>query len=657
MPGPVTTEAVARRLSIGVVVVESGEVRWLNDAAQALGLPHGGSWSGAGSPVALLSEVRLGDRRVTVRWPSPVGGTRWWQVGRRTLGGGHFGSLFEITDETSRLRDNSGSRNAEWRLARLELMAGMGSWEWNTLSDRVDWSDSLLRLLGLPPGADMDVAAFWSLLHPDDLESVRNVLTEALRSTQPFASTLRVHTADRSSLRTLEFYGEVLTDAGGAPVRVLGTARDITEQSQARADLAFLAEHDPLTGIANRRRITSRLEELAASAETTALLLIDVDNFKDINDLRGHAVGDRVLRWLVRSMSGLIDPDALLGRLGGDEFAIVLPHCDEVDALDIAERLCDAVAGTPMLDVGAAMRVTLSIGVTTVATQEGAEVTLGRADLALYEAKNGGRNRARLFVPDHYQQALHRVSVVQRVSHALGNGAMGLDAQPVFDIASGRIVRYELLVRLRDGLEPAVGPSDFLPAAERSDLVLRLDRWVVRQAVHALASPRARALHLHFAVNVSARSLEEESFGTWILHQLQEAHVEPSRLGLEITETTAIGNLDAAHHLVTQLTGAGCTFALDDFGAGYGSFSHLKRLPFTTVKIAGEFVRHLDTDPVDRALVAAIVGVARQLGMTTVAEQVDRLPLLDVLRELGVRCAQGFYLGHPHPLDELLGDG
>jgi EAL domain-containing protein (putative c-di-GMP-specific phosphodiesterase class I) len=240
------------------------------------------------------------------------------------------------------------------------------------------------------------------------------------------------------------------------------------------------------------------------------------------------------------------------------------------------------------------------------------------------------------------------------VGDALDDGTMELDAQPIVDLATGRADRWELLIRLRDGLEPALGPAEFLPAAERTDLVLHLDRWVLGRAVRALASERARARDLRLEVNISARSLEDDDLGGWVLDQLNALDVRPGRLGLEITETTAITNLKAAQRLVGRLTEAGCGFSLDDFGAGFGSFSHLKYLPFTAVKIAGEFVRQVDANRVDRALVCAVVGVADELGMRTVAEQVERAELVDQLRELGVHDGQGFHLGRPRPLTELI---
>jgi diguanylate cyclase (GGDEF)-like protein len=454
--------------------------------------------------------------------------------------------------------------------------------------------------------------------------------------------------------RTFESRAEVFADADGRPMRVMGTSRDITEEHRARTELAYLAGHDPLTGIANRRRITARLAECAAEPAGATLLLIDIDHFKDINDLRGHAAGDRVIRRIAATVSACLSEGALLGRLGGDEFAAVLPSCDPGYGVALGEKVCDAVAGDPVVDDDAALRVTVSIGVTGVVRGEDVEVGLARADLALYEAKNTGRNRARLFAPDQYRQAVARVGLLSRIGDALDGEAMQLDAQPIVDLRSGLPDRWEVLIRLRDGREPVLGPAEFLPAAERTDMVLRLDRWVLARAVRALASAPACRRDLHLEVNISARSLEDDELGEWVLDELSAHGVEPSRLGLEITETTAITNLDAARGLAERLTGAGCGFSLDDFGAGFGSFSHLKHLPFTAVKIDGEFVRQLDTDRVDRALVTAAVEVARELGMRTVAEQVDRPVLVDLLREIGVHDGQGYHLGRPRPLGELL---
>jgi diguanylate cyclase (GGDEF)-like protein len=642
---------IARRALIGLVVVgRDGEVEWLNDAARALVEPYGGAWTGPASPLGPLRELRPGTRRTPVRWPPPRADTRWWQAACSLLDPATGKLLYEITDETDRY-DADGPLSAQWRLSRLEAMAGGGSYVWNVLTDRISWSEAMLSRFRLPPHAEMDLAGYLGRLHPDDVALTVSVVERALADRQPFTYTHRVLIDGHA--RWFECYGEVFCTAAGTPTRVLGTARDVTEQVRGRQELAYLADHDPLTGIANRRRIGARLTECARAAGC-ALLLVDIDNFKDTNDLLGHGVGDQVIRQVARTIAMRLAPDALLGRLGGDEFAVVVPDCDVDCAMRLAERLCDAVATTPMVVGLTAQHVTASFGVTTVGPGQDADASLAQADLALHAAKRAGRNRTRLFTAEHYDQAVRRVSLLQRVGDGLEQGTVQLDAQPIVDLTTGVAARHEVLIRLRDGLEPPVGPAEFLPAAERTDLVLQIDRWVLDRAVRALAAAPPEA-GLRLEVNVSARSLEDAELGGWILDTLKEAEVSPHRLGLEITETTAIGSLDAARVLAARLTDAGCGFALDDFGAGFGSFSYLKHLPFTTVKIAGEFVCGLDEDPVDRALVAGVVGVAQQLGMRTVAEHVDRPALVDRLRELGVDDGQGYHLGRPQPLASLLG--
>jgi diguanylate cyclase (GGDEF)-like protein/PAS domain S-box-containing protein len=649
--------AVAERTTIGLVVVRDGAVVWCNDAARELVEPHGGSWDVADSPLGVLGSVPPGSLRLLATWSPPGGNARYWQITCTAVAAPAFGLLYEVVDHTS---TESADRTAgtaaspHWRLDRLEALAHMGSWIWDIAAGTLEWSGALLTMYGLPTGEPLEFERFLELVHPDDRALVDAAWAEGVATGKPFSYVQRSITADGVE-RVFECHAEVLRDPAGTPVRVLGTARDITEEHRNRTELAYLAEHDPLTGIANRRRITARLAECAADPAGATLLLVDIDHFKDINDLRGHAVGDRVIRGIAGAAADQLGPDALLGRLGGDEFAAVVPGCDPASGLALGERICDAIAGRTVLDEGSPLRVTVSVGVAGVPHGQEVEIALARADLALYEAKNAGRGRARLFAPDQYRQAVARVGIAERIGTALGDGGMALDAQPIVDLATGRALRSELLVRLRDGRTPELGPAEFLPAAGRSDLVLRLDRWVLEQAVCALATPRARARDLRLEVNISARSLEDDDLGGWVLHLLAAHDVSPTRLGLEMTETMAITNVAAAQRLVGQLTGAGCGFSLDDFGSGFGSFSHLKHLPFTAVKIDGEFVRRLDSDPVDRALVAAVVGVAGQLGMRTVAEQVERAALVQPLRELGVDDGQGFHFGAPRPLAELLG--
>ncbi|WP_084352483.1 putative bifunctional diguanylate cyclase/phosphodiesterase [Millisia brevis] len=631
------------------LVIVDGDVRWCDVPSVDVPTNH--------ALVRMLGGVTTDAEPHPVDWPLSDGSRVPVVVtAHRLVGSGGDAVLYEI-DAPSDDGDDL-DQHQQWRLSRLEALTKVGTWTWDLSDNSVSWSEALLRLFGLPEGISLDYPTYRSMLHPDDVPTIEQTLDRALAEGTPFSYTHRMFLADLRSERVFECYGEVITD-NGRPIRVLGTAQDITEQHRARAQLAYLADHDPLTGLSNRRRITDRVADCAARDHGGALLLIDVDHFKDINDLRGHAAGDQVMRTLAQRLADEVEPDMLLGRLGGDEFAVVLPGWSIEAAAGFADRLCRVISGPAVVIEDSTLHITASIGVADIAPGSDYEVTVARADLALYKAKDAGRNRARVFASNHYDEAAHRVSVLQRVATALDEGAMRLHVQPILALdgwgpEGPTTVAHEVLIRLADDVDPPMGPADFLPAAERTDLILRLDRWVIEQAVAALATPQARRRALRLDVNISGRSVADPELGDWILGVLARSGVEPYRLGVEITETAAIASVDAARKLATTLVTAGCGFALDDFGAGFGSFSHLKHLPFTAVKIDGEFIAHVDTDPVDRALVESVVMVARRLGMQTVAERVDREALVTTLRALGIDQAQGFHLGRPVPLADLL---
>ncbi|ONI79713.1 diguanylate cyclase [Actinosynnema sp. ALI-1.44] len=417
-------------------------------------------------------------------------------------------------------------------------------------------------------------------------------------------------------------------------------------------DLLRMVEEDPLTGLPNRRALTRELERQLALGVRGALLLLDLDNFKDINDLRGHPAGDRVMCTLANLLRDRLTDGQVVGRLGGDEFAVVLPGADEREAVTVADRLRTAVAAVPLSGGSGATRTTISAGVARFDTGESWQAILANADLALYASKAAGRNRVTVYEQGHYTDTALRVSVLDRLRGALQDGGFALHAMPMVKLASGRVVGHELLLRLEDNKHPRLGPGEFLPAAERSDLVLDIDRWVAGTAIDALVEHPYPGLR--FNVNVSGRTLEDEDFGDFVLDRIAAAGVAPGRLGFEITETAAVTNLDAARSLAQQLRASGCRITLDDFGSGFGSFVHLKQLPITGLKIDGEFVHGIDYGSRDTVLVSGIVDIARGLGLSVVAEWVERPTQVQALSRLGVRVAQGFHLGRPEPLNALL---
>jgi diguanylate cyclase (GGDEF)-like protein len=543
--------------------------------------------------------------------------------------------------------------DGEDRLERVQALAGIGVWELRPASGTIAWSPPSRRLFGFGDDETPDLAELRSLVPGDDLPSFDRTLADAIAQGGGFHFIQRMYLADRHTVRVFQISGEVV--GRGDALRVLATTADITEQQAVKNDLAYQANHDTLTDLHNRRGILALIDERLSQHpdDPGTLLLIDIDHFKDINDLRGHAVGDQVMRALTSQLTDLL-PEAALGRLGGDEFAVVLGGHDAAAGRRIAEQVCDTVNRTPLMTTDGALRLTVSIGVAALTGVADREHALANADLALYEAKAAGRNCVRESMPEQHTRAYQRLSVHQRLAEALANDRLSLMAQPILDLKTDEISAWELLLRLQDGNLPDLPPGAFLPTAERSSLATRVDRWVVKRAIAALSTPAARLRGLCLQVNVTSRSLGDPRFGEDILTALRDAGVNPYRLGLEITETTTMTNVEAVRHLVSRLGGAGCPIVLDDFGAGFGSLVSLRTVPFTAIKVAGAFLQQADHGAVNLTVVDGIVRLARGLGMQVIAEEVDRRPLLQALRDAGVRGAQGYLLGAPRPLDDVL---
>jgi diguanylate cyclase (GGDEF)-like protein len=436
----------------------------------------------------------------------------------------------------------------------------------------------------------------------------------------------------------------------------------------ARADLmekALLhqATHDELTGLVNRREFERRLAEAirlgSDGAEQSALLYLDLDQFKIVNDTCGHPAGDELIRRVAETVRGAVRGTDTLGRLGGDEFGLLLSACTPAAALSIAEAIRSNLAELKFFWEGRIFVVGASIGVVMLDRTFGsvAEV-LSAADSACYLAKDAGRNRVQVFRPDDrkIRSRSGEMNWVTRIAAALEEARFALFAQDIRPIAEPSLeTSYEILLRLRDADGQLVAPMNFLPAAERYGLMPRLDRWVIERTVTGLGELRNRGRSMpRLAVNLSAASLEDGGLFLFISKLLREHNVPPHRLGFELTETTAVTQLAAVSRLLNDLRSLGCSIGLDDFGSGMCSFGYLRRLPVDYVKIDGSFVHKMDTDAVDRAMVASIQRIAHVMGLRTVAEHVQSESVLGLLREAGVDYAQGFVIAHPAPLADLL---
>lgn len=441
---------------------------------------------------------------------------------------------------------------------------------------------------------------------------------------------------------------------------VAAIVRDVSERHRLEAELRQLADHDALTGLFNRRRFSAELDrhlaDVAAAAHGarmhSALLLIDLDNFKYVNDTLGHNAGDAVIRAAGELLRGLVRGGDVIARLGGDEFVVLLPGTGVEGAERLAQRV---LAEFEQASAGGDTSVTASIGVTTIGARTTAatgEQLLAEADIAMYASKDAGRNRVALFGRDtgSATRMQEDLTLANRLHRALAADGLTLYAQPV--VAVGAVTppaRFELLLRLRGPGGTIHAPGAFLPLSERFGLARRIDRWVVAESFRlAAAHPGVEEL----AVNLSATSLADADLADYIAAQARWTEVDPTRLLFEVTETAAIANVEAAVRLAQRLRALGCRLALDDFGTGFGTFSSLKSLPFDALKIDGSFIRGLCDSEADQVIVRSMVQVAHGLGKTATAEWVEDERTLRRLDDYGVDFAQGFHLGRPRPAAE-----
>lgn len=430
--------------------------------------------------------------------------------------------------------------------------------------------------------------------------------------------------------------------------------KHLSETNKKIKQLHYLATHDFLTNIPNRYYLEEYLKENvlneACLEKQSALLFIDLDNFKVVNDSFGHANGDQILLDFVDRLQLNLEQDAFLARLGGDEFAVVLKGSNLEKAKEVANRLLQAlrIKEFRVESYLATINITASIGIMMIDGTQDAQTLFSYADVALYTAKEEGKNRISSIQSDGDKVKL---SVSNRtillINEALKDDRLILYFQPIYKI-NGDVLHYEALLRLIDQEGDLIFPNEFLPTAERFGLMSQLDRWVVDAAIKVLENN----LKLSVFVNISASSLGEEEFLQFIEDKLEESGILPSRLGFEITETAVIRDLDRADQWIRKLKFLGCRFALDDFGVGFLTFTHLQKLSVDYLKIDGSFIRNLDVDPTNQALVQAINTVVHALGKVTIAEYVESEKIWSTLAELKVDCGQGYFLGRPALLED-----
>ena len=560
----------------------------------------------------------------------------------------------------ARLRDADATALAasEARLAEAQRVAGLGSWEFVYATRALTYSDEAYRIAGHAPQAFAPTPEhLLAAAHPDDRARVGRFVAGPWAGGEPGEFDYRIVRPD-GAIRILHQRAALRRDAAGRPATLVGTVLDVTEQRTLEARLAHQATHDSLTGLPNRALLLDRLDRALAAARAdgpgSAVLYLDLDHFKDVNDSRGHDAGDRLLVAVAARLRGALGARDTLARLGGDEFAILLAGVTEAGtAARVAARVLAALAAPLQLD-GEAHTTDGSIGIVlATATYERPEDVLRDADVALYRAKDAGRGGYALFDPAMQAALLDRLALERDLALAAERGELRVCYQPKVDLATGRTTFIEALVRWQHPTRGLVPPGEFIALAEESGLIVPVGRWVLAEACRQvvawdMAHPTSAVPAL--AVNLSPRQFRDPGLVDDVAAILATTGLPAARLVLEVTESAAMERIDETLATLRALKALRVGLALDDFGTGHSALAYLRQLPLDTLKIDRSFFAD---NPANRAIVGAVTALAHGLGLEVTAEGLETAAQVAWAREAGCDRGQGFYFARPLPADQV----
>jgi diguanylate cyclase (GGDEF)-like protein/PAS domain S-box-containing protein len=561
-------------------------------------------------------------------------------------------------------------RRSQAGLASAQRLAQLGSWSLEEGERALLASDEFRRIYGIDSREEfLTVETLLDRIHPDDRARFRAAFRGCLHDGSPF----------RLDHRTVEMNGAVrfLHSQGkrvcsnGRPLRIEGTVQDITQRKLVDDQVRYLAYHDSLTGLGNRRLLTEHLglaiQAARADGGAMGVLLLDLDGFKLINDTFGHSVGDQLIcelgDRLVRTVRtrdfalapGRPEASAGVARMGGDEFAVLLTGIGGAeDAGRVARRILHRLSEPFRLD-GHDVVMGASIGIATWPSDgDDADTLLRNCDAAMYHAKEQGRNNYQFYSESMNALVFKRLLLENKLRKAIDRDELELRFQPKLELETGRVTGLEALARWRDPDLGVVSPSEFIPLAEEAGLILAIGDWVLRAAIRQIQRWREAGIpQLRVAVNVSGHQLRDGALAGRVIQLLHDAGIDGSQLDLEITETALMRSEEAASHALQELRAVGVSISLDDFGTGYSSLSYLQKLPIDTLKVDRSFIRRADTEPQDAALIGAIVSMARVLGLRVAIEGVETAQQLALLREMGCDEVQGNLMSPPVAAGEV----
>ena len=580
--------------------------------------------------------------------------------------------LVRLQDANATLEATVRQRTSEVRadrerLAEAQRIARIGNWEWDLQTGVLTSSAELRRLIGLEPGLQpANPEELFAHVLPEDMIVGERAVSQAVESLGPFTFEVRVQPPGED-VRWLAVRGRVEVDEeGGAAARLIGTSQDVTDTKRAEeqsglllAELAHQALHDALTGLPNRALLLDRLDQALAQAERSgsavAVLFLDLDRFKLVNDSRGHAAGDQLLVRVAERLRQVVRPADTVARFGGDEFVMICQDAGMAGhAMHVADRVAEAFQ--PPFPLGADdMFLNVSIGIAVSDGRTSAAELLRNADAAMYQAKERGRGRCEFFDETMRTEAAARLDLQTALHWAISRQEMVAYYQPLVDVRSGVPVGVEALVRWVHPTRGKVAPAEFVQRAEESGLIVPIDLTVLEQATAQCAqwSAGPNGLRLNVSVNLSIHHLRHPGLLDHVRSVLDTSGLDPSSLCLELTESVLLEDVDRHMRTLLELRALGVRLAIDDFGTGFSSLTYLKRFPVDVVKIDRSFVAGLGTDASDTAIVRSVIDLAHALSLQVVAEGVERPEQLDALRSLGCDLAQGYLFSPPLPAEEL----
>lgn len=551
-------------------------------------------------------------------------------------------------------------KHTETSLAEAQRIARLGNWEWDIASNHVYWSDELYRILGYAPQEFVaNYAAFVNAVHPEDRCSVMEIMDQVIKKHEPYSFEHRI-LLPNGTVRIVHEQGEVTVDLNNKPLRVVGALQDVTEQKVAQERLSYLAYFDPLTGLPNRVLLNERMQQSMAEASRVerlvAILYLDLDRFKYVNDTLGHEVGDALIKMVAERLSSLLRPGGdTVSHYGGDEFTIVLANVAHVDDVTrVAQKIVDSFT-QPFTLAHRDLYITASIGITLYPLDDSSiENLFKNADAAMYHAKERGRNTFQFYTAEMNIRAARRFAVETALRHALERGELSLHYQPQVDLKTGSLYGMEALLRWHSAEFGSVSPVEFIPLAEESGLIQSIGEWVLRSAcAQTRAWQKAGFADLRIAVNLSARQFRQENLVQLIRQTLLDTELEAKFLDIEITESMLMHDMDRTVATLMELSALGAALSVDDFGTGYSSLSYLKRFPIDVLKIDRSFVNDITGAPNDAAIATAIIAMAHSLGIKVVAEGVETKIQMEFLQQHHCDGMQGYFFSKPLPVNEF----